>query len=225
MFVFLVFIVSILLLDNLETSDDIEILEAVGISETSNSKETSSEDSLTSEVTLEGFRSKTINEDLTRQRFTVSREDGWEELKKDILCCYKNSQVKLTAKPKVKFEGEAGMGSGPIREFLLSSMKLVEDGIEKEGKPLLFFEAEENHKIPLHDQALRCTGAFRAIGRIIGHSLLHGGPVLYGLSRALVGYWVLTANGKDDDLMLESLPLSLNDIPDIDLRNYLTKVK
>ena len=95
MFVFLVFIVSILLLDNLETSDDIEILEAVGISETSNSKETSSEDSLTSDVTLEGFRSKTINEDLTRQRFTVSRKDGWEELKKDILCCYKNPQVKL----------------------------------------------------------------------------------------------------------------------------------
>ena len=166
-----------------------------------------------------------IDEDLTRQRFTVSREDGWEELKKDILCCYKNPQVKLTAKPRVKFEGEAGVGSGPIREFLLSSMKLVEDGIEKEGKALLFFEGQENHKIPVHDQALRCTGAFRAIGRIIGHSLLHGGPVLYGLSPAVMGYWVLTANGKDDDLMLESLPLSLNDIPDIDLRNYLTEVR
>ena len=132
----------------------------MGISEKSNSKETSSKDSLTLEVTLEGFRIKTIHEDLTRQRFTVSRKDGWEELKKDILCCCKNRQVKLTEKPKVKFEGEAGMGSGPIRELLLFSMKLVEDGIEKEGKPLLFFEGEENHKIPVHYQALRRTGAF-----------------------------------------------------------------
>ena len=57
------------------------------------------------------------------------------------------------------------------------------------------------------------------------HSLLHGGPVLYGLSCAVMGYWVSTANGKDDDLMLESLLLSFNDIPDIDLQNYLTEVK
>ena len=74
----------------------------MGIAGTSDSKEMSSNNSLTSEVTLEAFRNKTINEDLTRQRFTVSREDGCEELKKDILCCYKNPQVKLTAKPRVK---------------------------------------------------------------------------------------------------------------------------
>ena len=88
------------------------------------------------------------------------------------------------------------MGSGPIREFLLSSIKLVKDGIEKEAKPLLFFEGDENHKIPVHNQALQCTGAFQAIGRIIGNSLLRGGPVLYGLSRTIMGYWVLTVNVK-----------------------------
>ena len=64
---------------------------------------------------LEQFRESTIDESLTRQRFTVSREDGMDELKKDILGCYKNPRVKLTAKPRVKFEGEEGVGSGPIR--------------------------------------------------------------------------------------------------------------
>ena len=148
-----------------------------------------------------------------------------EELKKDILGCYKNPKVRLTAKPLVKFEGEEGLGSGPVREFLLCAIKIVEDGIEKYGKPLVFFEGEDNHKIPIHDHALRCTGAFLAIGRIIGHSILHSGPFVYGVSHAVLQYWVLTAKGEVDDLSLESLALSLKDIPDVELREYIMQVK
>ena len=205
-------------------SDDVEILETLGISGSSNSKEISSPDSVRLEVTLEDFRNKTIDEDLTRQRFTVSREDGWEELKKDILCCYKNPQVKLTAKPRVKFKGEAGVGSGPIREFLLSSMKLVEDGLRRKARLYYFLKEKKTTRFLC---TIRHCGVQGHSGLLTGSlgTLLHGGPVLYGLSPAVMGYWVLTANGKDDDLMLESLPLSLNDIPDIDLRNYLTEVQ
>ena len=174
---------------------------------------------------LEQFREEMIDESLPRQRFIVSREDGMEELKKDILGCYKNPKVRLTAKPLVKFEGEEGLGSGPVREFLLCAIKIVEDGIEKYGKPLVFFEGEDNHKIPIHDHALRCTGAFLAIGRIIGHSILHSGPFVYGVSHAVLQYWVLTAKGEVDDLSLESLALSLKDIPDVELREYIMQVK
>ena len=154
----------------------------------------------------------------------VSREDGLEELKKDILGCYKNPCIKLRAKPRIIFEGESGVGSGPVREFLLCSMKIVEDGIEKEGKPLLFFEGEEDYKVPIHNHALRCTGAFKAIGQIVGHSILHEGPVIYGVSKAVVQYWRLTAHGSVDDISLESLALSIKDIPDIDLRGYISEV-
>ena len=174
---------------------------------------------------LEHFRKETVDESAPRQRFTVSREDGMEELKKDILGCYKNPNVRLTAKPRVKFEGEEGLGSGPVREFLLCAIKIVEDGIEKYGKPLVFFEGEDNHKIPVHDHALRCTGAFLAIGRIIGHSILHSGPFVYGVSQAILQYWVLTGEGEVDDLSLDSLPLNLKDIPDIELREHITQVK
>ena len=38
-------------------------------------------------VTLEGYRQETVDELAKRQRFTVTREDGMEELKKDILGC------------------------------------------------------------------------------------------------------------------------------------------
>ena len=68
-------------------------------------------------LTLDDFRRDTVDESARRQRFIVSREDGIEELKKDVLGCYKNPQVQLKAKPRVAFEGEEGVGSGPVREF------------------------------------------------------------------------------------------------------------
>lgn len=210
-----------------EDADDLEIINTTSLSmetPSNNQTDTCSSNEADKTQTLQDFRRDNVNESLSRQRFTVSREDGLDELKKDILGCYKSPQLKLKAKPRVKFEGEEGVGSGPVREFLLCAIKIVEDGIEKSGKPFLFFEGEENHKVPIHDHALRCTGGFRAIGRIIGHSVLHGGPVLYGLSPAVVQYWRLTADGIDDDISLESLSLSLQDIPDIDLRGYIMEV-
>ncbi|CAB4004248.1 Hypothetical predicted protein, partial [Paramuricea clavata] len=83
-------------------------------------------------------------------------------------------------------------------------VKIIEEGIEKAGKPLMFLEGEDDHKVPIHDKALRCTVAFKAIGRIIGHSVLHGGPVVYGLSPAVVEYWRLSDIGSVDVLALTS---------------------
>ncbi len=155
---------------------------------------------------LEDFRKENTDETSSRQRFMVSREDGLEELKKNILGCYKNPKINLRAKPCVKFEGEEGVGSGPVREFSLCSMKIVEDGIEKEGKPLLFFEGQDDHKVPIHNHALWCTGVFKAIGQIIAHSVLHEGPVLYGLTAiGVLTTLRLTAHGSVDDMSLKSL--------------------
>ena len=40
-----------------------------------------------------------------------------DDLETDILQLYKGKDINLTAEPKVRFEGEAGVGSGPVREF------------------------------------------------------------------------------------------------------------
>ena len=63
-------------------------------------------------LTLRDFRLQNVDESLPR--FTVTRVDGMDELK-DILGCYKNPMVKLKAKPRIKFEGEERVGSGPVR--------------------------------------------------------------------------------------------------------------
>ena len=131
----------------------------------------------------------------------------------------------MTAKPRVKFEGKEGVGSGPVREFLLCAMKIVQEGIGGTGKPVIFVEGED-HKVPIHDRSLRSTGAFKAIGRIIGHALLHGGPLLYGLSPVVKTYWRATTSDRGNDFYAKTLHscITLEDIPDIELRGYISEV-
>ncbi len=76
----------------------------------------------------------------SRQLFSVSRSDAVEQLKVDILGAYKNPNTSLTARPRVCFEGEEGVGAGPVREFLISAVKLVEEGIDFPTKSVIYFE-------------------------------------------------------------------------------------
>ena len=172
---------------------------------------------------VESFKKSAIDEDLPRQRFIVTREDGMEELKRDILSNYKSGNCKLNAKPRVCFEGE-GVGGGPIREYFLCAMKIAQEGIGGGRRAIIFFEGEKDHLVPIHDQALRCTGSFNAIGRIIAHSFIHNGPLLYGISPAVKRFWALTAAGNEDDVVTLLASLTINDIPDVDLRGYIEQV-
>ena len=67
-------------------------------------------------------------------------------------------------------------------------------------------------------------GHFRAVGQIINYSMLHQGPLVYGLTPAVLEYWRSTASGNDDDRSLENLPLRLEDVADMNLRDYIIQV-
>lgn len=59
------------------------------------------------------FRDANKETNKTRQLFLVSRMEGIEELKQDVLVAYK-SKANLKAQPRVRFEEEEGAGSGPV---------------------------------------------------------------------------------------------------------------
>ena len=91
---------------------------------------------------LEKFRKEMLDEDSPRQLFSVSRIEGNEELKCDILSHYKDRGNNFRALPRVRFEDKEGVGSRPIREFLLSATKIADEGLgssRSKAKPILFF--------------------------------------------------------------------------------------
>ena len=153
-------------------------------------------------------------------------ENYRNQIEADILLLYKGKEFNLIASPKVRFEGEAGVGSGPVREFFSLSMQLLEEGIQSHfgmENCVLIFEGQDDHKVPRQQPLLRQTGLFVAAGRMIGHSTLHGGPGLHGLSPAIIHYWTV------EDFCSKEMPgnrpqVGLWDIPDVSLRDLVNQV-
>ena len=75
-----------------------------------------------------------------------------------------------------------------------------------------------DHKVPIADALLAQAGFYRTVGKMLGHIYLHGGPLLYGLSPAIVHG--LSYENLDEN----SPPLVVRDIPDFELRTLLEQV-
>ena len=170
------------------------------------------------ETALQFFKTSVIEDAPFKQRISVGRVDGVMELRKEIMGIYKNPNTKFKVTPKIRFEEEEGVGSGSLREYFVEAIRVLDEGIPSStGKPLLFLGGQSDHRIHTHDHSLRLTGAYRAMGRIIGHSILPGGSGLHGLSPAVKNY---LSNGADSD---NHPMLTVEDIPDIELRQIVTE--
>ena len=116
---------------------------------------------LSPEEAILEYQKQTIDEDLSKQRLNVCRVDGHGELGLDIMGIYKKPDLKLCAIPKVRFEEEDGVGNGLIREVLVLAVQVADEGIPStsgRSKPLLFFEGQPDHRLPVHDQSLQLAG-------------------------------------------------------------------
>lgn len=166
---------------------------------------------------------KTMKSNGPPSRIYISRLG--DELEADILLLYKGKEFNLRASPKVRFEGEVGVGSGPVREFFSLSMQLLE-GIQSHfgmENRVLLFEGQDDHKVPRQQPLLRQTGLFVAAGRMIAHSALHGGPGLHRLSPAVIHYWAVE-DFSSEEMSGNRPPVGLWDIPDVSLRDILNQV-
>ncbi|XP_047202736.1 uncharacterized protein LOC124856403 isoform X2 [Girardinichthys multiradiatus] len=83
---------------------------------------------------------------------------------------------------------------------------------ENTGRTLLF-NGSGDHKVPSTSKALIDGDLFRVAGRVIGHSFIHGGPRLAGLSPAMLQLIV----GSNQ----EFAALELADCPDTDVLDVL----
>lgn len=65
---------------------------------------------------IASYKEATVDGTVPRQLFTVCRTDGVEEMRTDIFDTYKNPRTNLVARPRVRFEGEEGLGVALIHE-------------------------------------------------------------------------------------------------------------
>ena len=170
--------------------------------------------------TIAAFQAQFLDNEAPRQQFRLSRVDDKADVAMDVMGIYKNPNLNFRATPRVRFEEENAVGDGPARELLEIAISILEEGVPgRHNKPIVFLEGEPDHKLPIKDQSLRLTGAFKAVGRMIGHSLLHGGRGPSGLSIAVKQY--LSGTVKDGT----PPTLELSDIPDVDLRAIIQEVR
>ena len=162
------------------------------------------------------YRQQTLNENAPPMRIYVNRMN--EEFSADVLAIYKKSNPGLNSTLRVKFENEVAVGEGPVREFFSTLMGFLHDGFPLDGEGLgkvtEVFEGQEDHKLPIPNALLRHAGFYRSVGRMIAHSLLHGGPPLFGLSPVVVQFWC------QDSISA----VTIDDVPDYDLREALKEV-
>lgn len=80
------------------------------------------------------------------------------------------------------------------------------------------FEGQREHLIPNLCSALLECDLFAMAGRMVGHSAIHGGPALSGLSPAVVH--ALMCGTKD----VTMTKLSLEDCPEFEVRDTISLV-
>lgn len=79
------------------------------------------------------------------------------------------------------------------------------------------FEGEKDHLVPSASQVLVDSDLFLVAGRMIGHSFLHNGPSLTGLSQAVIH---VLGGG-----MPEMASISIEDCCDTDVREAVVLVQ
>lgn len=173
-------------------------------------------------VLLARFRKQNLVEHGRPLRIYLNRmADTSEEMEGDILCVYKGSS-NLKSPVRVKFEDEAGVGIGPVRSYFSMVMSLLENGFNLQlhtgQSKSVVFEGAPDHKLPMVNPLLRQTGFFEAVGKMIGHSALHGGPPMYGISNAAIHFWC------SNNVREEAFVIEIEDVNDIQLREIVEKV-
>lgn len=125
----------------------------------------------------------------------------------DIFKLYKKG-LNIRATPDVEFRGEEGSdASGPTREYFYLAMSRLVSG----DPDIHLFEGEEDHLVPIHCIESYDSLLFYCNGLMICHSVLHEGY-------PLVAYII---TGSIDEAVQY---LSLQDIPDLEVREVLQKV-
>ncbi|CAL8234013.1 unnamed protein product, partial [Boreogadus saida] len=145
-----------------------------------------------------------------------------EEQDSSFISFYKRNDVNWASPFRCRLRGDAAVGDGVNRHVLSMAMQKLKSGFSINlGSAALssLFEGEKEHRVPSAAVVLRESNLFEMAGRMIGHSFLHGGYGVSGISLPVV---TLLTGGSTNTAVSA---LSLLDCPDLDHRETIGFLK
>ncbi|XP_034551457.1 uncharacterized protein LOC117821358 isoform X1 [Notolabrus celidotus] len=143
-----------------------------------------------------------------------------EEQDRALVAFYKKENVWWTAPLHCTLRGDVATGSGVDRHVMSTVIFRLMSGFYLNSGNIAvskIFEGEPDHLIPSVSDELLDNNMFAVAGRMIGHSFLHCGPSFPGLSPAIIH---ILFGGS-----LGTAPLTIQDCPDLDIRDAIIKLK
>lgn len=157
------------------------------------------------------------NKDSQKLFLSVDIRKDKVEQDKELLDFYTRNNIQWASPLECRLKGDVATGSGVERHMLSTVIFKLISGfhINLGGMTITkLFEGEPDHLIPSISQVLLEKDMFTVAGRMIGHSFLHQGPSLPGLSPAIIH--VLFGGSE------ETCPITVADCPDTDLRDIVS---
>ncbi|XP_076850662.1 G2/M phase-specific E3 ubiquitin-protein ligase-like [Brachyhypopomus gauderio] len=141
--------------------------------------------------------------------------DTEEDRERALLSFYKE-QREWACPLQCALDGDAAVGQGVVRYFLTTIISKLQFGFSLNlggtGRTLLF-EGQPDHLVPATSESLIESNLFQVAGRMLGHSFLHDGPCVTGLSPAIIH---VLFNGDP-----EMATIVTEDCPDLHIRSII----
>ncbi|XP_057712511.1 uncharacterized protein LOC130929422 [Corythoichthys intestinalis] len=169
-------------------------------------------------LAVQVFKEKLLQEHETGKplKLRMDMRDSEEDRERALLAFYKQQQ-EWACPLQCILEGDSAIGQGVVRYFLTTIISKLQFGFQLNlgglGKTLLF-EGQPDHLVPAASEVLIESNIFHVAGRMMGHSILHDGPRLTGLSPAVVH---VLLNGDP-----EMATIVIEDCPDLHIRSIIT---
>ncbi|KAK9515299.1 hypothetical protein VZT92_025954 [Zoarces viviparus] len=160
------------------------------------------------------------NRDSNSLFLSVDVRQDEEEQDRTLVTFYKTDDVRWTSPLRCKLQGDVATGSGVDRHMMSTVMFKLMSGFHINfGSAAIakVFEGEPDHLIPSVSDDLLENNMFTVAGRMIGHSFLHRGPSVSGLSPAIIH---ILFGGS-----METAPVTIRDCPDFDVRDTVTMLE
>ncbi|KAK1891877.1 G2/M phase-specific E3 ubiquitin-protein ligase [Dissostichus eleginoides] len=164
------------------------------------------------------YKSKFLSQNENKKALLLRMDlrDSAEDQERSLISFYKAQKTEWASPLNCKLEGDAAVWEGVNRFFLSKSMTLLQFGFHINfGNTDItrMFEGEPDHLTPSTAQFLLESDMFLVAGRMMGHSFLHSGPCISGLSPAITH--VLFGGSP------ETTTIQIEDCPDIDIRTTI----